>query len=482
MDWQEFVDRGFLGELARVFSNEAVAQALLEDIGFDRGRIPGWGGQSQNFWRAAAHEVEDGAVDGGLQRLIEAAAERYPYNRVFRGLSEPPGEPTEPATEPLVEEPEAPVELGPREDEGVSIFVTGAVDVHRLIDRAREIAAAHQIPGTVRLGIASTETIQLRLPEATPDQGLALTRDLEQEGLISDGALVPNDFRNYLLQVLFVEGPDQSRFELSDIPASTILKDIVRTVLNEYADEIWPRDRSGHSRPAIVDRINDDGSHTRLNPHETLHENEVRDGETLAVAPESTAGSVNPRTRDAALARVRSQVLAYAGAHPGFRVRANATIAPTEYVFNFPAPGWGPPAAPGGEPYPIDEHEVLLLMPADFPMVAPAAFWQTPVYHPNVAPEHDKKNPPGLVCLGELADRYRPGLDFGELCQILVDIARYWNYEIGEGYDEEARNWAVSPAGQIAIEQRGGLSVSRLLLAKLEEKVHKPLPLRVKRI
>ncbi len=458
LNWQEFVGQGYLGELADVFSNVRAAHALLEDIGFPRGRLPPFAaGDPEAFWRAAGHVADDGLVEGGLDTIVRAAADRFPYNRVFNP-------------------PDSAPPVSQRAASGSSIVVTGEGDVLPVVDGTREIARQNGVPGPVEPGYANADNVELRLPEATPEQAREVAGEIEREGLAERATALANAFRDYLLENLFVEGPDQGRFELSDIPASTRLKDVVRAILGEYDDAIWPRDRGGQSRPAVVDRVEEDGSHTRLNPHDTLHDNNVRDGETLAVAPESTAGGVNPRIRDEALARVRAQVLAYAGAHPGFRVRANATVAPTEYLLNFRAGGWGPPAEPGGEPYPVDEHEVLLLLPADFPMLAPTAFWQTQIFHPNIHRDN------GKVCLGVLEDRYRPGLDFGELCQILVDIAGYRNYEIREGYDEEARNWAISDAGQLAIESRGGRSVKRLLLTMFEDRVHRPLPLRVKRI
>ena len=459
LKWKEFVQRGYLAELARVFNNQQSAHALLEDVGFDRGRIPAWGDNVQPdvFWRGAAHEAEDGMVAGGLAALVRGAGDRYPHNQVFNP-----------------EAGSAPLER--RAETGPSIVVSGEGKVHPVIDGTRKIARRNGVPGPVEPGYANAANVEMRLPEASPEQAREVAGELERQGLAERATAIANAVRDYLLERLYVEGPDQGRFELSDVPASTRLKDVVRAVLDDYDDEIWPRDRSGASRPAVIDRVEADGSQTRLNPHETVHESGLEDGDTVHVAPESTAGAVNPRRRDEALSRVRSQILAYAAAHPGFRVRANANVAPTEYLFNFDAPGWGPPAGAGGAPYPVDRHEVLLLRPADCPMLAPTAFWQTQIFHPNVHREN------GKVCLGVLEDRYRPGLDFGELCQILVDIAGYRNYEIREGYDEEARNWAVSPEGQQAIEERGGRSVTRLLLALLEDQVHEPFPLLVKRM
>ncbi len=70
------------------------------------------------------------------------------------------------------------------------------------------------------------------------------------------------------------------------------------------------------------------------------------------------------------------------------------------------------------------------------------------------------------MCLGALAESYRPSLDFGELCQILVDMAAFRNYSLledsgrldafgrpevrGNYYDRAAAEWVVTNQGRIA--------------------------------
>jgi ubiquitin-protein ligase len=459
VNWQELVRSGLLDELAEVFGAEQPAQALLEDIGFPRGNLPAFD-RPTDFWRQVCREIQSGILAGGFDELRAAAARLYPYNRVFNGRSSEAVAPAAPT----------------HAETGTSLIISGAHQTHRLIDAARATASALGFPGRVEVGIANADNIQLRLTEATPEQAAQLADELRHQGLAARTTVVPNEFRDYLIGRIFVEGPDQSRYELADLPASTRLKDVARAVMQDSYGDTWPHDRAGQTRPAVIDRVDPEtGGHERLDPHATLHSAGVRDEETLHMAPEATAGAVGPRTRDEALARVRSQVLAYAQEHPGFEVSANAKTAPTEYLFHFRAAGWGPPGAAGDEPFPVDSHEVLLLLPPDFPMKAPLAIWQTPFFHPNVHPVN------GKVCLGVLEDRYRPGLDFGELCQMLVDIAGYQNYEIREGYDAQARAWAISREGQIAIESRGGRSISRLLFSLLDDHLREPLPMRIRR-
>lgn len=91
MNWQHFV-REILPELANVVSDADLARALLEDIGFPRGRMPSFNAGSEAFWRAAAHAADDGLVAGGLDAIVRAAAERYPHNQIFN-----PSNPSAPA-------------------------------------------------------------------------------------------------------------------------------------------------------------------------------------------------------------------------------------------------------------------------------------------------------------------------------------------------------------------------------------------------
>jgi hypothetical protein len=472
---------GVIRELANVYGMGSEAQALLESIGFPRGQLPAGADSAEGFWGVAAHHIDAGLVEGGLLSLLDAARENYRYNSTFAQWAEelrrrraapgaPAADPAPPAAVESLEPPQSGAE--PR----LSLIVTGyGDDVYGTIDRVRGLARESGLGAAVEIGWANQESIQFRLNGASQDQVLALGRALESSGngLRTTFSRVP--FEDFLLHRLLVEGPDQAHFELSNVPASTTVKDIARAIVTEYQDSAWPRDPNGQARPAVIDHVSPEGAAQRLEPRDTLHESGVRDGDTLHMAPESTAGGVNPQFREEHLARARAQVVSYAAAHPGFEVLANATVAPTEYLFRFQENGWAPPPGKGESPIPVNEHEVLLVLPADFPVLAPVAFWQTLIFHPNV----DAKT--GKVCLGVLEDRYRPGLDFGELCQLLVDIAGYRNFETREGYNLEAQQWALSAAGQRAIESRGGRSEMRKALGMLEDFLVAPLPIQIRR-
>lgn len=107
-------------------------------------------------------------------------------------------------------------------------------------------------------------------------------------GELSNRAMPPPGIRDYLIDRLYVEGPDQARFELTNVPTSTRVADVARAVLGEYDPKIW-LDSSGKPRRAVIDRVAAGGS-TRLRPDSTLYEQNILEGETVHVAPESTAG------------------------------------------------------------------------------------------------------------------------------------------------------------------------------------------------
>jgi hypothetical protein len=459
-------DQDVIDEVAELYSEQADARALLDRIGYPRTQVGEFGSPAR-FWQNIARQLRGGILEDvdDLRPLIERAAETYPGNRVFRAWLGPTP---------------APAAAAAAVDIGATILLSTRADVFELIDLARHLAQERGLTAPVRLLWASGDNVALYLQGADTEEALRFSNALHEalDGRLMRRPTVAADpVPDYLIHRLFVEGPDSARFEFNGVPGSTPVRDLARGLMSHYNEKMWPRDERGQARPTVVNHVQPDGASHRLNPDRTLNQEGIGEDATLRVAPAGTAGAgVNPLVREEALARARAQVLDYARSHPGFEVMANAHHAPTEYVFRFRAAGWAPPTAAEESPAPIDWHEIYLLLSPDFPLKAPIAFWQTDVFHPNIDPQT------GKVCLGVLEDRYRPGLDFGELCQVLVDIARYENYEVREGYNPKAQEWAISPEGQMLIESRGGQSVSRMLLRTMIQDVQDPLPLRIKRI
>ncbi len=478
--------RTALAELARVFDHQPAATALLESAGFPRQHLPPFGaGTPAEFWNTVVRAIQDGRMEGGMDRLLATAADEYPGNPVFRrwrqdrsatenrGHVRPNEAPSEPAGEHQAAPAgarrqsgaEAPRQASPAPGTQWELIVLRCDEVHLVFDQARAALAGLALPeARVELNYAVSGLVGLQVSGL--DAGQAADLQARLQSALPAGSVVQlanHGFRDYLYSRLWLQGPDQGRFELLNVPASTRVADVAKAGISEYDDAMWPRDKNGLPRPAVVDHDRADGTSQRLDPDMTLHDSGIADGDTLHVAPQSTAGSVNPIAREQGLVRVRLQIKEFSDRHPGFRAYGNAVQMPTEYRFEFRAAGFAPPLTKGGTPLPVDEHRVILRLPEDFPMKAPQAFWRTPIFHPNIARQN------GLVCLGVLADGYRPAMDFGDLCQMLVDMAGYRNYEVREVYDREAREWALTPAGQSAIEARGGLSLTRWAIGLLEQ-------------
>ncbi len=84
-----------------------------------------------------------------------------------------------------------------------------------------------------------------------------------------------------------------------------------------------------------------------------------------------------------------------------------------------------------------DHHEVEIKLGASYPRTMPEIRWLTPIYHPNISEI-------GLVCLGGYGTHWVPSLHLDELCQMLWDMARYFNYDIRSPYNRDAALWAAN--------------------------------------
>jgi hypothetical protein len=458
MTLQDFFQLGLFSEFVERVRTEANAMGILERVGYPRGGRPLFPASNQDttpFWQQIGQDIEGGVLPSGrdLQVLVDAARQVYPANELFlrHGRNN---------------------RLQARGGRTVSLWIrnwTGP-DVGTMLDVARTVARQMNLPADgVSLGIASREGIALNLEGWTPEQASLFRTQLAEHEVLqtrnADPIMAVGQFQDYLISRIFAEGPDQAQFLLTDVPASTSIRDVATAVMQHYAG---PPGADGKPNPVekrqvVIDQRDPSGSQRRLNPDRSLHEEGVGEDQTLAVHPEARAGNLNPVIREVALVRVRNQILDFQATHADFRVTFDPpnAITPSAYVFRFRAPSFGPPPVQGEQPVPIDEHEVFVQLPPDFPMTAPQVFWQTPIFHPNIHPKN------GWVCLGDLANNYVPGQDFGELCQKFIEIAEYRNYAVEEGHNLDAQKWATSNEGQLAIENRGGVSLMRMYIQDL---------------
>jgi ubiquitin-protein ligase len=428
---QQFNQQGLSESIINIYDELSNSLVLLDNIDFPRNEIPEFNDQ-RSFWTTvfsyiSVHEGDD------FEPLLRAAARMYPYNQ---------------ALIPFVGSTQT-ASANKNTKSGISIVFGHYQGEIAYLSQQIEQATQHlQLPNNVEQLYYSYNVAAFHLPGITMEQGGNILHLIQQTNANLNINCLP--YRDYLISHLFVEGPDQARFELNNIPASTPNGEVARAVMSQYHGEMWPE-----GRQAVTDFIQADGNNRRLPPNSSLHDCGINDGGTLHVSPEATAGAINPILREQALVRVKRQIQEYAKNGSTFKVTANSWQAPTEYTLAFTAPSWAPPSTAYGVPQSIDQHQVQVLLPPDFPMKAPLVKWLTPIFHPNIQPRN------GAVCLGVLAENYRPALDFKELCQMLVDIASFQNYAIVNGYyNREAKDWAISEAGQAAILSHGGKALT----------------------
>jgi ubiquitin-protein ligase len=288
-----------------------------------------------------------------------------------------------------------------------------------------------------------------------------------------------------VLRFLHVEGPDGRSFRFNDVPSATPVGSVASELVEQYTEGPPGAD----DQPTVVDLVGAGGAR-RMNPENTLGDEGVSEGDRLRVGFERRAAAVNPLDRREALFRVRNQLSEYQDTHAGFVVLPNSSALPTEYDIEFSQPSFGPPQNAGDEPPDISAHQLSIVLPPDFPIVAPRVRWLTGIFHPNVYPTYESEQlrerpyARGLVCLGTLEESYQPSLDFGELLATLVDIAGYRNYSVavpadgavdnvtgepllrGDFYDGDAAQWALSEHGQERIRKIGGAPVFRVLTGR----------------
>jgi ubiquitin-protein ligase len=84
-----------------------------------------------------------------------------------------------------------------------------------------------------------------------------------------------------------------------------------------------------------------------------------------------------------------------------------------------------------------EHHQVEIKLGASYPRTMPELRWLSPIYHPNISEI-------GMVCLGGYGTHWVPSLQLDELCSMLWDMARYFNYDIRSPYNRDAALWVAN--------------------------------------
>ena len=86
-------NRGLLAELTSCFDTEAAAQTLLARLEVPAGRLRPFGSmETGQWWRHVAKQLDRGLIEDGLDRLLRAAADVFPGNRIFAEYLSPRSE------------------------------------------------------------------------------------------------------------------------------------------------------------------------------------------------------------------------------------------------------------------------------------------------------------------------------------------------------------------------------------------------------
>jgi effector-associated domain 1 (EAD1)-containing protein len=475
--------------LASIYNEEDRIRTLLREVDFPRELIPTWreGSSARDYWRLIFEELERGVMPAPYRSLLEVALRVYASHprlaelqRRYLAEEQPAQPPVTGTQQPGTQQPGA--QQAPRLQAGAQPDSCHVVVWLRSKEREALEAwmADHGLDPQAEWITATSASYRVNQSDPQAVDRVMSGRPDANWTVVAPGT------PDYVLRYLSVQGPDGRSFRFSDVPSATPVGSVASELVGQYTEG---QGLPGGDQPTVVEHVEPAGPR-RMNPDSTLAEEGVTEGARLRVGFERRAAAVNPLDRRDALFRVRNQLLEYAETHPGFIVRPNSPALPTEYDLEFSQPSFGPPEIRGEEPPEISAHQLSIVLPPDFPIVAPRVRWTSKIFHPNVYPTYEsdklRANPyaHGLVCLGTLAESYQPSLEFGELCATLVDIAGYRNYSVfvpsddavdertgqpllrGDYYDEAAARWAYTPLGQERILGIGGASVFKALFGR----------------
>lgn len=506
---------------------KAVQLLLAERMGWPVGAQPAWNGRNAvQAWADIRRQIDNGALHTGAGHsgVYHAVVQDFPFNRQLLAWREyfEKAQPTASQFQSSNQNPNqsALQNQSPNPNPNQNLNLYGAPPAYQDPPQSPPISSAPQAAPGLQPGAQPDSRGSRAQPPPQPqpqleseqprpyvivrgtseyDKALALVRLLDPHaemrlavqshlvaGLdparqVSEEAL-RTQLRSFFGETVVVEirwlttpphifttivgiGPDEREFRLDNVPSTARFADVAEAVMGMYRNE---GPRAAQDNPSVTHVRRGLFRRPVNNTSAELGDAGVDDGDEVVVHPQSTAGAAGPAGTiwTEAVMRVRAEVLAYAKGSGGrFSVRSmdNPNF-PTRYRLEITESGFAPPPEPGAPPEPIDTHHVELWLDRTFPMTAPRVAWTTPFFHPNVVSLDSTKYPPGAVCLGPLADAYRPDLDIGEVCQMLRDIAAYRNYELltpnqgGQGFiNPDAADWAASARGQDAIAARGGM-------------------------
>jgi hypothetical protein len=250
-------------------------------------------------------------------------------------------------------------------------------------------------------------------------------------------------------RTIFVEGTSGEQFE-AEVPCDTPLK----TLAAQFAEsQGWPlHGADGLGQRAVVELVNRENPDEtkRLNGERTIDEAGVREGDTLRILTEAMAGTVDARDRLRALVSDHSEMQDLCERNLQITFTANRSHAPDRYEVTLRYPSFKELLPGEKEPRRTDIHRVEIVLGANYPREAPQLRWLTPIFHPNI------QHPEGGVCIGELRERYLPGMGLARLVRMLTDMVQYRNFNPLHGINQTAVEWVRDPDNWPLIVAIGG--------------------------
>ena len=448
--------------MAELYFDEPAARSLLLQIGFPAHRLPPFESAAR-FWREALRALEIGVIADGTRYLIAAAADRFPGNKEVQALH---AKLTGAATEGT-----STLEETTSEGSIPTLMLIGANLPEEFLQVIREQLGSD----AVDLLYVSKEQCAVQIPDPG-DNAARLQQQLQEimQTYAADAKLQviyekPN-FRPYLYSGLTVFGPDTTPYLLQSVPATLTPRDIAAAIVQETRamNDGW-----GGPVSTVIDAETDSGPE-RLDPDKSLHENKVKDKGKLRVGTKvpggGPSGSARLATRAEGQQRLLAQIREYGRVNPAFEiVYLDDSELPSRIVVEFMARGFASPenleeflagsermsrdeydALPFEtlEPVPIRHHRLTIELPPLFPASPPFIIWNTPIFHPNIWPGKRPGYRAGTVFLPQLAEGYEPTLNFADLCQTLVAMASYHEYDAQLFPDLPAARWALGRFGR----------------------------------
>jgi hypothetical protein len=236
--------------------------------------MPAWtpGLTAEDWWSLVFQDLDRGIVAEPYRRLLMSALERYGSNRTFRALADDyltPTDTPEPAPDGSAAAPTCRVVVRASDEEEREAATAALRDLG--LDPRVVWSTEH----AMSFAVSSTDVARVRRAVSGTNLGWTVVAPGQPD---------------YLLRELFVQGPDGSRFRLTDAPTAQTVGNVATEVVEQYRGSEQNPDATDTTVPTVVDLVLPDGQRRRLDIDDILYQAGIRDGDSLRVSVERRAG------------------------------------------------------------------------------------------------------------------------------------------------------------------------------------------------